>query len=117
VPLKPCKAEDSYILFKVIELKQRVALSEECFVETERTKSPRSEEEYKRKTVCGIYQALSYTNPSISIKLFYAILPFMSPFLLFLGASGYFWMKGILLGLNDYLKGDRKGIWHTNYMK
>ena len=117
LPIKPCKAEDSYILFKVLELKYRAVFCEECYVETERTETAEKEEIYKRKTVAGIYQALAYTNPPRSIKLFYMLLPFLCPLLLVSGKKGFFWMKGILRGLIDYLRGDRTGVWKTTYMK
>lgn len=116
LPLKPCKAEDSYMLFKVLELGERAAFCEESHVETERTKSPEKEETYKRKTVAGLYQALSYTKPPGTIKLFYVLLPLISPILLVLGRNGYYWMKGILLGFLDYLRGDRSGFWKPTYM-
>lgn len=115
IPIKPCKAEDSYILFKVLEFKRKNVFCEECYVETERTKTAEKEEIYKRKTVTGIYQALSYTRPSLLIRIFYLLLPFMSPLLLVLGRRGYFWMRGILLGLIDYLRGDRTGVWQPTY--
>lgn len=117
IPIKPCKAEDSYLLFKALEFKIKCVFCEECYVETERTKTAEKEEAYKRKTVCGIYQALAYTKPPHLIKLFYAFLPFFSPLLLFSGRRGYFWMKGILRGLVDYLLGDRGGVWQTTYME
>lgn len=116
IPIKPCKAEDSYLLFKVLELKHRCIFSEECYVETERTRTAEKEEKYKRKTVCGIYQALSFTRTPFLIKMFYMALPFASPFLLVLGKKGYFWMNGILLGVKDFLQGDRSGVWQTTYM-
>ena len=117
LPIKPCKAEDSYIMFKVLELRYGVVFCEECFVETERTKTAEKEEIYKRKAVTGIYQALAHTQPPLSIRLFYMLLPFCTPLLLILGKKGYFWMRGILLGLLDYLRGDRSGSWEANYMK
>jgi len=117
VPIKSCKAEDSYILFKVFELKRKAVFCEECYVETERTKTAGKEEIYKRKTVAGIYQALASTQPPYLIKLFYFFLPFACPILLILGKRGYFWMKGILLGLTDYLRGDRSGVWQPTYME
>jgi cellulose synthase/poly-beta-1,6-N-acetylglucosamine synthase-like glycosyltransferase len=113
LPLKRCKAEDTYILFKVLEQGHKIAFCEECYAETERTKTPEKEEEYKRRTVAGIYQALSYTSPPPLIRVFYALLPFSSPLLLFLGKRGYFWMKGILFGFLDYLRGDRSGTWQS----
>ena len=115
LPIRPCKAEDSYILFKVLEFKLKAVFCEECYVETERTKTAEKEEIYKRKTVGGLYQALAYTNPSHLVKLFYFLLPFACPLLLVLGKRGYFWMKGILLGLMDYLRGDRFGVWQPTY--
>lgn len=117
IPIKPCKAEDSYILFKVLEFKYRSIFCEECYVETERTKTAEKEELYKRKTVGGIYQALTYTKPPHGIKLFYVFLPFACPLLLIFGKKGYFWMRGILSGFTDYLRGDRTGFWKPTYMK
>lgn len=116
LPIKPCKAEDTYVMFKVLEYGHRVVFCEDSYAETERTKTARKEEDYKRKTVTGIYQALSYTKPPILVRVFYLFLPMASPLLLILGEKGYFWMRGILLGLNDFLCGDRSGIWKTTYM-
>ena len=111
LPLKPCKAEDSCILFKVLELKQKAIFSEECFVYTQRTKIIRKEEDYKRRTVTGLYQALTYTRPPSFVRLFYILLPLICPVLLFSGKSGFYWTKGILRGFADYLRGDRIGSW------
>jgi len=116
LPLKPCKAEDTYILFKVLEKKNKAIFCEDCYCETERTKTAQKEEMYKRKTVAGIYQAISYTNPPPLTKIFYFLLPFLSPLLLVLGRKGYYWTRGILLGFMDYLRGDRSGVWQTSYM-
>jgi cellulose synthase/poly-beta-1,6-N-acetylglucosamine synthase-like glycosyltransferase len=116
LPIKPCKAEDSFILFKVLELKYKAAFCEECYVETERTKTPDKEVNYKRRTVAGLYQALSYTKPPPIIRVFFYTLPFASPLLLVLGKRGYFWMKGILLGLSDHLRGDKTGSWQQTYL-
>jgi hypothetical protein len=115
-PLPPCKAEDTYILFKVLNMSHRIVFSEECYAETERTKTADKEELYKRKTVAGIYQALSYVKAPVLIRIFYFSLPIASPILLVMGSKGYFWMRGILLGLGDFLKGDRSGSWKTDYM-
>jgi hypothetical protein len=117
LPVIACKAEDSYILFKVRELKHKVVFCEECSVETERTMNAEEEEDYKRRTVCGLYQALGRTRPPIPIRLFYVLLPFASPMLLVLGKKGYFWTRGIILGLADYLRGDRLGFWQQTYSK
>lgn len=117
LPLRPCKAEDSYIMFKVLEFRRKVVFCEKCWVVTKRTKTDEKEETYKRKTVCGLYQAISYSNPPILVKFFYTILPFISPLLLILRKKGYFWMKGILLGFIDYIKGDKSGLWIPIYME
>jgi len=111
VPLRKCRAEDSYILFKVLELGHKVAFCQESYVITKRTLDPKHEENYKRRTVGGIYQALAMTRPPFSVKLFYVMLPFVSPLLLMLGNRGYYWTKGILSGFVDYLRGDQTGTW------
>lgn len=116
IPLKPCKAEDTYLLLKALEFGYRCILSQECYVETQRTKTTDEETAYKRRTVGGIYQALAYTDPPYAWKLFYALLPIASPLLLVLGKRGYSWMKGILFGFTDYLCGDRTGIWQSSYV-
>lgn len=111
LPIKPCKAEDTYILFKVMQQRHKCVFCEESYVETVRTKKAEEEEAYKRRTVSGIYQALAYTKPPYAVKLFYMFLPLVCPLLLVSGEKGYFWMKGILLGLIDYLRGDRTAVW------
>jgi len=113
--IEKCKAEDSYILFKVLERGYKVRFCEETYVETERTKTVEKEETYKRRTVSGLYQALSYTNPPLRIKIFYMLLPFTSIMLLFLGKKGYHWIRGILSGFLDYVRGDRDGSWKSTY--
>ncbi len=116
ISFRPCKAEDAYILFKVLELGYDAVFSEECYVETEKTKDEKEEELYKRRTVAGIYQALSYVKSPFKIKLFYIALPFLSPLLLVLGKKGYYWTKGILLGFFDYVRGDKGGFWISPHM-
>jgi hypothetical protein len=111
LPIKPCKAEDSYILFKTLELKNKVVFFEECFVKTERTTTLSAEEKYKRRTTLGIYQTLRFTHPPRKIRLFYFFLPILSPALLIMGAKGFSWMKGIMHGYSDYLRGDISGVW------
>jgi len=115
LPLKPCKAEDTYILFKILECQGKVVFCEKCYCETSKTESIKQERFYKRRTVDGVYQALSYTNPPSLIKLFYILLPFLSPLLMIFGMKGYYWMRGILLGFVDYLRGDRTGDWKPAY--
>lgn len=117
LPLEPCKAEDSYILFKALEYGFKTAFCKECYVTTKRTKNAKQEEDYKRRTVGGIYQALSKTKPPGMIRLFYIFLPLMSPLLMVLGEKGYHWAKGILLGYIDYMRGDKTASWHSTYMR
>jgi cellulose synthase/poly-beta-1,6-N-acetylglucosamine synthase-like glycosyltransferase len=111
IPIKPCKAEDTYVLFKILECRGKTVFCEECYVETERTTTAEEEKTYKRRTVGGIYQALAYTNPPSAVKFFYAILPMASLLLLVSGKKGYFWVSGILHGFTDYVLGDKTGSW------
>jgi len=115
LPLRGCKAEDTYILFKILEKGEKVGFCEKCYVTTKRTTQAEQEEAYKRRTVGGIYQALSMSRPPLIVRLFYTILPFMSPLLLILGKKGFYWTKGILSGYIDYRKGDRTASWRPTY--
>jgi hypothetical protein len=115
LPIKGCKAEDSYLLFKVLEKGGRAVFCERCYVTTQRTLRAEDEEAYKRRTVGGIYQALGLAKPPMTVKLFYIILPFVSPLLLLLGKKGFYWSKGILTGYADYLRGDRTTSWQRTY--
>jgi cellulose synthase/poly-beta-1,6-N-acetylglucosamine synthase-like glycosyltransferase len=117
IPLKPCKAEDTYMMFKVLELGYKVVFCEDCFAETERTRTGSKEEMYKRKTVAGIYQALSFARPPPVIRFLYALLPSLAILFLLLGPDGYHTFKGILLGFLDFRRGDRSGTWKTTYME
>jgi hypothetical protein len=115
LPLEACKSEDSYILFKILERGHKAAFCTESYVTTRRTRDARQEEEYKRRTVGGIYQAMAKTKPPVMVKLFYGVLPFLSPVLLVSGRKGYYWAKGIILGFADYLRGDRAASWKPTY--
>jgi cellulose synthase/poly-beta-1,6-N-acetylglucosamine synthase-like glycosyltransferase len=117
LPLKPCKAEDTLIMFKALELGNKVVFCDDCFAETERTKTGQKEELYKRKTVAGIYQALSFTNPPPMVRLLYSMLPFLSIVFMVMGSDGYYTFRGILLGFLDFRRGDRSGTWKTTYME
>jgi len=115
LPLKGCKAEDSYILFKVLENGYKALFCGECYVSTRRTSNSNQEEEYKRRTVGGIYQALAMTKPPVMVRVFYRLLPFATPLLLLFGDKGHHWAKGIILGFVDYLRGDRSAKWRSTY--
>jgi hypothetical protein len=111
IPICACKAEDSYILFKALQLKGKVVFCEDCFVVTDRTKTLAEEERYKSRTTAGIYQALKFSRPPYKIRLFYLLLPFFAPLLLVVGKKGYSWFRGILQGYFEYLRGDMSGVW------
>ena len=115
MPLYPCKAEDSYILFKCLENGGKTVFCDKCYVVTKRTTLAKQEEAYKRRTVGGIYQALSLTKPPVLVRLFYTLLPFLSSLLLVLGRRGFYWSKGILLGYVDYIRGDKASSWIPSY--
>ena len=115
LPLRACKAEDSYVLFRVLEEGGRVVFSQDCYVTTKRTSVAEEEQGYKRRTVGGIYQALSMSRPPMLVRLFYVLLPFVSPLLLLSGKKGYHWAKGILLGYVDCLRGDKTASWKPTY--
>lgn len=118
LPLKPCKAEDTLIMFKALELGSKVVFCDDCFAETERTKTGQKEELYKRKTVAGIYQALSFANPPPTVRLLYSLLPFLSIVFVVMGSDGYYTFRGILLGFLDFKRGDRSGTWDAqSYLK
>jgi len=115
LPLKGCKAEDSYILFSLLEKGAKAVFCKDCYVTTKRTSRADEEEQYKRRTVGGIYQALSMTKPPKTVKFFYILLPLLSPLLLLSGKKGYYWTKGILLGYIDYIRGDKTASWKRTY--
>lgn len=115
LPLRKCKAEDSYILFKVLECGGKVKFCEDCYINTERTKTAKQEEDYKRRTVGGIYQALSKVRVPVNVRLFYTILPFIAPLLCVSGKRGYYWAKGIIEGYLNFLDGDNTGEWKNSY--
>lgn len=116
LPLKPCKAEDTYLMFRILELGYKVLQCDDCPILTERTKESKKEQQYKRKTITGIYQALSLTNPPKLTRLAYVLLPIVAPLFLALGPSGYYTAKGIMLGIFDYLRGDKTGTWSQEYL-
>ena len=99
LPVPPCLAEDSYILFKALELGYKAHFCKEAYVTTERTSNADEEEAYKLRTTLGIYQALKYTRPPIWIRTFYILLPIAAPLLALAGEDGKAWMRGIMKAL------------------
>jgi len=109
LPIPPCKTEDNYISLKTLELGYKTIFFEDCWIRTKRTQTLEEEEFYKKRTVTGIYQALSFTKGGPLIRIFYLLLPFISPLLLLYGRKGVSWMKGIIYGFTNFLSGDREG--------
>ena len=95
LPIPPCIAEDSYMLFKALELGYHAHFCTKAYVTTERTGSAEEEEAYKARTTLGIYQALKYAKPPPWIRIFYKLLPVAAPLLTLGGEDGRAWMRGI----------------------
>ena len=105
LPIPPCIAEDSYILFKALELGYRAYFCTKTYVTTERTTDIKKEEAYKARTTLGIYQALRYTKPPPWIRAFYGLLPIISPLLALAGEDGKAWIRGIKKAVSMILTG------------
>jgi hypothetical protein len=103
LPAPPCVAEDSYILFKGLELGCRVHFCSKAHVRTERTVDATREEAYKARTTVGIYHALQYTRPPPWIIAFYTLLPVAAPLLGLAGKDGRAWAKGIEKGVAAHI--------------
>lgn len=113
LPLPPCKAEDTLLLFRALERGFRVEFLSNIHVKTIRPYYTLVDEElYKRRVTCGIYQALSMVKhlPAL-IRIFYKVLPLLSPLLIVLERTGISFAKGIIRGYCDYLLGDRSGAY------
>jgi hypothetical protein len=95
LPIPPCLAEDSYILFKALELGYRAHFCTKAYAETERTINADEEEAYKARTTLGIYQVLKHTKPPPWIRAFYKLLPVAVLLLALAGEDGRAWMRGI----------------------
>jgi cellulose synthase/poly-beta-1,6-N-acetylglucosamine synthase-like glycosyltransferase len=105
LPIPPCIAEDSYILFKALELGYRAHFCTKTYVITERTINTKEEENYKARTTLGIYQALKYTRPPPWIRTFYGLLPMAAPLLALAGEDGKAWMRGVKRAVGMILTG------------
>ena len=113
IPLPPTKAEDTYIIFKSLEMGYKVIGCKEAKIITYRTKRPQEEERYKERTVTGILQSLQHTRPPLLIRAAYLILPFLTPiFIITLGIIGYYISKGIIKAyIKCYVYKDKGGYW------
>lgn len=105
LPIPPCIAEDSYVLFKALELGYRAHFCTKAYVTTERTKSAEEEEAYKARTTLGIYQALRHSKPPPWIRAFYGLLPLLAPLLALAGEEGRAWAKGVWRALGMAVTG------------
>ncbi len=108
MPIPPCIAEDSYLLFKALELGFTAYFCSEAYVTTKRTANAQEEEAYKRRTTLGIYQALMYSKPTIVIRLFYYALPALAPLLMFAGKNGEAWSNGIRKAFKESKAGNQQ---------
>jgi hypothetical protein len=95
VPIPPCTAEDTYLMFRALELGYRVKFCPEAYVMTSRTRSPAEERVYKARTMLGVYQALKFAKPPPTVRAFYMFLPLIAPLLAIGGSSGRSWTIGI----------------------
>jgi len=105
LPIPPCIAEDSYILFKALELGYRAHFCTKTYVTTKRTANAKEEEAYKARTTLGVYQVLKHTRPPPWIRTFYALLPIAAPLLALAGEDGKAWMRGIRRAISMILTG------------
>jgi cellulose synthase/poly-beta-1,6-N-acetylglucosamine synthase-like glycosyltransferase len=104
LPIPPCIAEDSYILFKALELGYRARFCTKAYTTTRRTESAEEEAAYKARTTLGIYQALKYARPPPWIRAFYGLLPLLAPLLAVAGEEGRAWARGVMRALSMALK-------------
>jgi len=95
IPIPPCNAEDTYMMFKALEWGNRVRFCTQTYVITERTLDPAEEQVYKRRTTLGIYHALRLAKPPPAIRAFYYSLPLIFPLLAIGGGDGRAWTIGI----------------------
>lgn len=95
LPIPPCTAEDTYLMFRALQFGHRVEFCPESYVTTFRTRSAAEEQLYKARTTLGVYQALRLAKPSPAIRAFYVFLPLMAPLLAAGGGFGRSWAIGI----------------------
>jgi cellulose synthase/poly-beta-1,6-N-acetylglucosamine synthase-like glycosyltransferase len=108
MPIPPCLAEDTYLLFKAMELNYKVDFCEDAYVNTIRTSSISEEVLYKERTTLGILQALDYTRPPPWIILFYRSLPILAAMLMLGGEDGRAWARGIMRAIRLHIEGSNR---------
>jgi hypothetical protein len=108
LPVPPCMAEDSYLLFKAMELKRSVSFCRDTYVTTARTENAAEEVAYKERTTLGILQALDYAKPSALIRVFYRALPLLAIPLMLMGANGRAWGVGVVRASRLHMQGSNR---------
>ncbi len=108
IPIPPCMAEDSYLLFKAMELNYPVRFCSDAYVTTSRTANAAQETAYKERTTLGILQALDYARPSVAIRLFYRSLPLLAVPLMLMGENGQAWATGIARAVRSHAAGSKR---------
>jgi hypothetical protein len=108
MPIPPCLAEDTYLLFKAMELHCNVDFCKGAYVYTARTSSTAEEALYKERTTLGILQALDFSRPPPLIRLFYRSLPILALMLMLTGEEGRSWAKGIMSGYRLHIEGSNR---------
>lgn len=108
MPIPPCMAEDSYLLFKAMELHRRVRFCRATKVFTSRTKDPMEEVAYKERTTLGILQALDSSRPPVAIRMFYRSLPLLALPLALMGENGRAWSEGMLRAVRLHVEGSKR---------
>jgi hypothetical protein len=105
IPLPPCAAEDTYMVFRALEMGHRVEFCADTYVTTKRTNSPAEEQAYKLRTTLGVYHALELASAPPAVKAFYFLLPLTTPLLALGGPDGRAWAMGVLLATAHHFLG------------
>jgi hypothetical protein len=108
MPIPPCMAEDSYLLFRAMQFDYQVALCRDTFVTTKRTSNSAEEAAYKERTTLGILQALDYSVPPPWIRLFYYSTPLLATMLALAGEDGRAWARGMIGGFRLHMEGSKR---------
>ena len=110
VPIPPCLAEDTYLMFKAKELGFRVDFCQDTYVSTKTTRNAEEEVLYKERTTLGILQALKYADPPKLVKVFYYLLPLLALVLMAVGKEGRAWSRGITNAIRLHLRGSNRSV-------
>jgi hypothetical protein len=108
MPIPPCMAEDTYLLFRAMQFGYKVALCRDAYVTTTRTSNSTEEIAYKERTTLGILQALDYSVPPPWIRLFYYSTPLLATMLALTGEDGRAWARGMMGGFTQHREGSKR---------